>query len=272
MQRKEPIMTTSTDTTDTQNCAKQLEEVLGWPGTDDGFVRACGAYIVVHDGQHPWAARAADIAAWMAEYDGPDSEAFAADPHLDWHDSPYHRLCASVDEAGRLADGEPDDELLLAVWSAHGLALEIGAGPVRSREHLAYAEALDVEVARLVADDLDIDAERVRITPDVDDDGDSYPVATIEGLDSDMVGDTVTIDLDGVDVDVVLRAGRDPWPVREPRYHAEEVTEGWVVRDHRGGVWHPGDDAARRIAASNAPAKEAVAIARDEPMAGEWRS
>jgi hypothetical protein len=203
MQRKEPTtMTTSTDTTDTQNCAKQLEEVLGWPGTDDGFVRACGAYVVVHDGQHPWAASAADVAAWLAEYDGPCGERLVADPHA----SPYYRLCASVDEAGRLADGEPDDELVRAVWREHGLAIEIGCIPVRSREHLAYGEAGDAAIAALVADDLDIDAERVRIIPDVDDDGDNYPVAFIEGLDADMVGHTVDVALDGVDVDVVLRA------------------------------------------------------------------
>ncbi len=53
---------------------------------------------------------------------------------------------------------------------------------------------------------------------------------------------------------------------------AEHTTYGWSVIDADGGIWWPGDDAETEIEASDDPAAEAVRIAGERPMRGEWRS
>ena len=53
---------------------------------------------------------------------------------------------------------------------------------------------------------------------------------------------------------------------------AEQQHGEWAVRDSAGGVWHPDDDTAAEIAASEDPAATAVAICDAEPMRGTWHS
>jgi hypothetical protein len=132
-----------------------------------------------------------------------------------------------------------------------------------------HERALDVDAGAVLDLPLDVD-----VSPEVDAYGVAFPVATVTAVEGVEVPDEIVVELDDPDddagiVEVTVRVAQVD---REPRYHAEASDDGWIVRDVLGGVWHPGEDAARRIAASNVSAKEALAIARDEPMAGEWRS
>lgn len=47
---------------------------------------------------------------------------------------------------------------------------------------------------------------------------------------------------------------------------------GWRVEDSCGGTWWPSDDAADKIDAADDPSAAVLAMCRDYPSRGEWRS
>ena len=53
---------------------------------------------------------------------------------------------------------------------------------------------------------------------------------------------------------------------------AEEWYDAWLVRDERGGVWHPDEITQAEIQASDDPADRAIEICTTEPMRGAWHA
>ena len=49
-------------------------------------------------------------------------------------------------------------------------------------------------------------------------------------------------------------------------------THGIAVEDCEGGIWHPSDDAAAEIAATDDPCAAAVKMCRTAPLRGRWSS
>ena len=58
---------------------------------------------------------------------------------------------------------------------------------------------------------------------------------------------------------------------RTAQFTTTTVHDVIVVDDAEGGRWFPSDEAAEQIAASSDPEAEAIRLATEEPMRGEWR-
>tara|TARA_R110000751_G_scaffold41061_1_gene96703 strand:- start:138 stop:461 length:324 start_codon:yes stop_codon:yes gene_type:complete len=89
------------------------------------------------------------------------------------------------------------------------------------------------------------------------------PEISTEGLGDLLAASEQTI---GLDVDAVREAMADLLGT----FTAEELHGSWSVRDSRGGVWWPNDDASAEIEADRDPATEAVRICREESFMGAW--
>ena len=71
-----------------------------------------------------------------------------------------------------------------------------------------------------------------------------------------------------------IDALRDPQEaLGEMKGHLTAIdTHGIAVEDCEGGIWHPSDDAAAEIAATDDPCAAAVKMCRTAPLRGRWSS